>query len=1214
MPSVFKVEEKPSTTQASTNAASLRNIGVNQTVAQTFPEDSTVTFKGGLETLQFSSLSNPASFSRHIMCKADESYWDGTKVRIKPVDPTTIFRPSDTKAECLTTVTISNKIEFRWFYRSDSSKTWFSCFNWSRTVFTPGEYDFVGFLNIAEYWPAYNYPRAYKVDVYLDNSPSPAFSEFFEVTNAGLNSSRVCEDVVNGNPVNVKSRFTIGKDAKVHHYLSFDKIAYYNEELGCCHNFTTVWIQPNGTTYKTYSGNYTDYKDTEVTWNYWENKTILDDYITIDSSTPVGNWKIEVYLDRYFNNKWMQYGPVATTPFIVGSETVADWTFMVYLDADNNLEEPGIDVFRLIASVGSTSQVNIVVQMDRIAGYDSRYGNWTDCNRFNVTKNMIPTPGNATQNLGEVNMGDPNTLKDFVNWATNNYPANYYSLALWNHGTGFMGLCYDITNATDFLSLPELGQALSALPATMDVVHLDACSMSMTEVAYQIKDYANVLVGPEGLGYAPPPYDDYLSILLINSTISPSEFSKEVVTHYINWCNSEPLIENATMSAIDLTKTMSLMVAINDFAFKLKEKETLYHPLISSARNLTEGYPGPYAGQSGNYIDLYHFAQLIYQNVLDAELRNTANQMMTTLEHITIAEAHKACPSSHGLSIFFPNEKQKYNDFKTQYEMTTFAKDSPWNEFVIYHLDIKTSGCIVTIQTEPPYSDIQIVFDEETYTTDAAGKLRVYVFAGSYIVSVPTLVSADPGSRGIFKRWREDGETSPSRTIIVTGSPTYTADYYTQFEVTFSQSGVGTDFTETVVTIDEIGYNATGLSVSFWWNESSTHSFAFQSPLTVIPSVQRYVWNSTSGLSSKQSDSLTVSTSGSVIGSFKTQFYLALSTNPIGVVTPLGEGWHYNGTDASISTQEFVDIMPVGSRYRFDGWTTADMTKISDPNLPSTTVRIDQAKTVTANYVTEYHLTVISPYEAYSPPSGWYEVRESINVTVVSPVSGPTGTRYVCTEWTGTGSVPTSGATLSVAFMINAPSTITWHWKTQYLLTVNTNPTGLSPQPTVSPEGPWYDNGTLVTCTAQINSGRVFDHWTCEGASWDRGVNSITITMNRPEEATAYYVQETTWWENLSRPEILQIIVGVVGTLLSVAFVGAAWFTTRRRMSVTKAFLNQIDNIYSKLKTDPSKCEEELCRIRNTILEGVTNGKITHENYEIIDKRIDRCLDELKKK
>ena len=43
-----------------------------------------------------------------------------------------------------------------------------------------------------------------------------------------------------------------------------------------------------------------------------------------------------------------------------------EWTVMVYLDADNNLESAGIDDINEMEIVGSTTEVNVVVQVDRI--------------------------------------------------------------------------------------------------------------------------------------------------------------------------------------------------------------------------------------------------------------------------------------------------------------------------------------------------------------------------------------------------------------------------------------------------------------------------------------------------------------------------------------------------------------------------------------------------------------------------------------------------------------------------------------------------------------------------------------------------------------------------------------------------------------------------------------------------------------------------------
>ena len=91
-----------------------------------------------------------------------------------------------------------------------------------------------------------------------------------------------------------------------------------------------------------------------------------------------------------------------------------------------------------------------------------------------------------------------------------------------------------------------------------------------------------------------------------------------------------------------------------------------------------------------------------------------------------------------------------------------------------------------------------------------------------------------------------------------------------QYQVTFDQTGVGANFLGTVVTVDGTNYARSDLPITFWWNVGSTHTFAYASPLVVrtLGGVPVYAWSSTTGLSTLQSDSLTVSGSGSVTGNY----------------------------------------------------------------------------------------------------------------------------------------------------------------------------------------------------------------------------------------------------------------------------------------------------------------------------------------------------------
>src|SRR3954469_10274745 len=64
----------------------------------------------------------------------------------------------------------------------------------------------------------------------------------------------------------------------------------------------------------------------------------------------------------------------------------AKWTLMVYVAADNNLEPNSIINLMEMAAVGSTPDVNIVVQITRPPDYQGFYGEWGGTRRFLVNK------------------------------------------------------------------------------------------------------------------------------------------------------------------------------------------------------------------------------------------------------------------------------------------------------------------------------------------------------------------------------------------------------------------------------------------------------------------------------------------------------------------------------------------------------------------------------------------------------------------------------------------------------------------------------------------------------------------------------------------------------------------------------------------------------------------------------------------------------------
>jgi hypothetical protein len=135
----------------------------------------------------------------------------------------------------------------------------------------------------------------------------------------------------------------------------------------------------------------------------------------------------------------------APLPTATYDATLDDWTILVYMDADNNLELPGLLDLNEMEAAGSSEQVNVIVQIDRALGESTLDGDWSDTRRYRILgdgdRNLLNSE--PLQSLGEQNMGDPQVLADFISWGIQSFPANRYALILWDHGAGWSGIAYD---------------------------------------------------------------------------------------------------------------------------------------------------------------------------------------------------------------------------------------------------------------------------------------------------------------------------------------------------------------------------------------------------------------------------------------------------------------------------------------------------------------------------------------------------------------------------------------------------------------------------------------------------------------------------------------------------------------------------------------------------------------------------------------------------
>ncbi len=346
--------------------------------------------------------------------------------------------------------------------------------------------------------------------------------------------------------------------------------------------------------------------------------------------------------------------------------------------------------------------------------------------------------------------------------------------------------------------------------------------------------------------------------------------------------------------------------------------------------------------------------------------------------------------------ILMDGPKTAVANWKTQYTVT----------FTHSGLDSSASSIVLTA------NGTSITFGQLPYTTWAD---RGSPFTYSY---------SNVSSSTVDKRFILTGTTGLSSPITVTNPTTVTGNYKTQYQITFSQTGVGNDFTGTIVTIDGTGYNYGTLPSYVWWDVDSVHTFTYQSPLLVTPNAKQYAWTSTTGLSTLRSDSITVSGSGSVTGNYRIQYYLA-------VVSPYatrgGAGWYDSGSTAYATVSISIVDHGNGTRRIFTNW-SGDAT---GTGITSDPITMNAPKTATANWKTQYYLTVatdptgLSP--APTPSSNWYD--NCTYVVVTAPNQSYLGAvEYDFVYWDVDGANDTNNP---ITVHMDQPYTATAHYQSK---------------------------------------------------------------------------------------------------------------------------------------------------------------------------------------
>jgi carboxypeptidase D len=348
------------------------------------------------------------------------------------------------------------------------------------------------------------------------------------------------------------------------------------------------------------------------------------------------------------------------------------WTVLVYLDGDNNLDPFGVLNVNQMEQVGSTSDLNIVVQYDRASS-----SSWTETRRARIvqdsnTSTMTSFTAPNYTSMGEVNMGLPSSLTAFIQWGVATYPADHYLLDLWDHGSGLGGICWDDTNGSNYLTIKQVGQAIANSGQHIDIVGFDACLMSMVEIAHEVRGSADyVLASEEDIPDVGWPYDAWLADLKAAPSMTAAQLAADVVQKYGAYY--DPRQSDTTLSALGLANQPALANALD--ALAQTAIASAEWATITAARNAAHNY------QANDYLDLGTFLQYARDHGSDPELVAAAGAALTAYQAYVIANYSGSAANGTGASIYLPRQGGTVRSTYTASNFL-FVADTHWREFL----------------------------------------------------------------------------------------------------------------------------------------------------------------------------------------------------------------------------------------------------------------------------------------------------------------------------------------------------------------------------------------------------------------------------------------------------------------------------------------------------------------------------------------------------
>ncbi len=355
-----------------------------------------------------------------------------------------------------------------------------------------------------------------------------------------------------------------------------------------------------------------------------------------------------------------------------------DWTFLVFLNGDNDLDAYSDLNLNQMKKIGSTDKVDILVLRDRSTSETTKI--------LHIEKDKATTVKDYGKNI---DMGDWHQMVEFFKWSKENYPAKHFAYTMWDHGAGWgkkkrtaqpAGL-RDISwddHSGHYITTAQMAQALGEMKVVnggknIDIFGMDACLMQMAEIDAEIARSVDVVAASEetepdeGWNYEPG-----LDFLTKNPTAAAHEVATKFEEAYVA-ANSD----DVQGSAVSTAAVKAALPAIAAFVDELVTFDKLSKTELLSLMGDTQAF------YMSDFKDLLDFVQRVKAKTVDSHMKGLASEAEVAVKASVHSNytAGDSMAKAKGLSVWLPSEYQ-WSDRKDAYRALSFGKDSHWTKLL----------------------------------------------------------------------------------------------------------------------------------------------------------------------------------------------------------------------------------------------------------------------------------------------------------------------------------------------------------------------------------------------------------------------------------------------------------------------------------------------------------------------------------------------------